>query len=88
MIHFYVCQWSCILEETKLTLTTTSTMEAEFVYCFEAASYGVWLKSFISELRIVDSISKLLRIYFDNSAIIFMAENNKSSSRSTSTLSV
>ena len=42
----------------KQTLTSTSTMEAEFVSCFEATSHGVWIKSFISGLRIIDSISK------------------------------
>ncbi|KAF8395434.1 hypothetical protein HHK36_019380 [Tetracentron sinense] len=46
----------------KQTLTATSTMEAEFVSCFEATSHGVWLKSFISGLRIRDSISRPLRI--------------------------
>ncbi|WVY98395.1 hypothetical protein V8G54_030546 [Vigna mungo] len=39
-----------------VTLTTASTMEAEFVSCFEATSHGVWLKSFISGLRILDLI--------------------------------
>ena len=57
-------------------------MEAEFLSCFEATSHGVWLKSFIARLRIVDSISGLLRIYYDNSIIVFMAKNNKSGSRS------
>ena len=66
----------------KQTLTTTSTMEAEFVSCFEATSHGVWLKSFMSGLHIVDSISRPLRLYCDNSAAVFMAKNNKSGSRS------
>jgi hypothetical protein len=66
----------------KQTLTATSTMEAEFVSCFEATSHGVWLKSFISGLRVVDSISKPLKMYCDNSAAVFMAKNNKSGSRS------
>ena len=57
-------------------------MEAEFVSCFEASSHGVWLKSFISGLRIVDSISRPLKLYCDNSAAVFMAKNNKSGSRS------
>ena len=65
----------------KQTLIATSTMEAEFVSCFEATLHGVWLKSFISGLRIMDSISKPLRIYCDNSAVVFMAKNNKSGSR-------
>ena len=57
-------------------------MEAEFVSCFEASLHGVWLKSFISGLRIVDSISRPLKLYCDNSAAVFMAKNNKSGSRS------
>ncbi|RVW95033.1 Retrovirus-related Pol polyprotein from transposon TNT 1-94 [Vitis vinifera] len=65
----------------KQTLIATFTMKAEFVSCFEATSHGVWLKSFISGLRVVDSISRPLKIYCDNSAVVFMAKNNKSSSR-------
>ena len=49
--------------------------------CFKATLHGVWLKSFISGLRVVNSISRPLKIYCDNSAAIFMAKNNKSSSR-------
>ncbi|WKA00618.1 hypothetical protein VitviT2T_018956 [Vitis vinifera] len=66
----------------KQTMTATSTMEAEFISCFEATSHGVWLKSFISGLRVMDSISRPLSIYCDNSAAVFMAKNNKSGSRS------
>ncbi|RVW57579.1 Retrovirus-related Pol polyprotein from transposon TNT 1-94 [Vitis vinifera] len=66
----------------KQTMTTTSTMEAEFISCFEAISHGVWLKSFISRLRVMDSISRSLSIYCDNLAAVFMAKNNKSGSRS------
>ena len=57
-------------------------MEAEFVSCFEATSHGVWLKSLISGLKIVDTISRPLRIFCDNSATVFMAKNNKNGSRS------
>eukprot|EP00253_Pinus_taeda_P009013 PITA_09013 len=65
----------------KQTLIATSTMEAEIVSCFEATLHGVWLKSFIFGLRVMDSISKPLRIYCDNSSAVFMAKNNKSWSR-------
>ena len=41
-------------------------MEAEFVSCFEATSHGIWMKSFIYGLRIVDSISKPLKVFCDN----------------------
>ncbi|XP_071722114.1 secreted RxLR effector protein 161-like [Rutidosis leptorrhynchoides] len=66
----------------KQTLVATSTMEAEFVSCFEATSHGVWLKGFISGLRIMDFIARPLRIFCDNSAAVFMAKNHKSGSRS------
>ena len=56
-------------------------MEAEFIFCFKATSHGVWLKSFIFGLRIMDSIARPLSIYCDNSAVVFMAKNNKSGSR-------
>ena len=52
------------------------------MFCFEASSHGVWLKSFISGLRIVDPISRSLKLYCDNSATVFMAKNNKSGSQS------
>ena len=67
----------------KQTLTATSTMKAEFVSCFKATSHGVWLKSFISGLRVLDSLSRPLKVYCDNSAVVFMTKNNKSGSRST-----
>ncbi|XP_074271055.1 secreted RxLR effector protein 161-like [Silene latifolia] len=67
---------------TKQTLTATFTMEAEFVSYFEATSHGVWLKGFISGLRVVDSISRPIRMYCDNSVAVFMAKNNRSGSRS------
>ena len=66
----------------KQTLTATSTMEVKFVSCFEATSHGVWLKSIISELKIVDTISRPLKIFCANSIVVFMAKNNKSGSRS------
>ena len=66
----------------KQTLIATSTMEAEFVSCFEATSHDVWLKSFMSGLRVVDSISRPLKLYCDNSVVVFMAKNNKSGSQS------
>ena len=62
----------------KQTLTATSTMKAEFVSCFEATSQGVWLKSFIYGLRVVDSIKRPLRLYCDNLAAFFLAKNDKS----------
>ena len=64
-------------KSSKQTITATSTMEAEFVACFEAIVHGLWLPNFISGLGIVNSISKLLRIYCDNSTTMFFSKNDK-----------
>ena len=66
----------------KQTWTTTFTMEVKFISYFEAIAHDVWLKSFISRLKIMNFISKLLRIYYDNSVIVLIAKNNKNDSRS------
>lgn len=42
----------------KQTLIATSTIEIEFVSCFEITSNGVWLKSFIYGLKVVDYIHR------------------------------
>jgi hypothetical protein len=63
----------------KQTITTSSTMYAEFIACYEAVGQAVWLKIFIPSLRVVDSISKPLTLYCDNKAVVFFSHNNKSS---------
>ena len=64
-------------KSSKQTITTISIMEAKFVACFEATVKGLWLQNFISGLGIVNSISKLLRIYCDNSTTVFFSKNDK-----------
>ena len=66
----------------KHILTATSTMKAEFVSYFEATSYGVWLRSFKSGLRVIDSVSRPLRMLCNNSVVVFMVKNKKSGSQS------
>ncbi|RVW56198.1 Retrovirus-related Pol polyprotein from transposon TNT 1-94 [Vitis vinifera] len=66
----------------KQSITTSSTMEAEFVACFEASSHALWLRNFILGLGVVDSIAKPLRIYCDNTAVVFFSKNGKFSSGS------
>ena len=63
-------------------MVATSTTEEKFVSCFEATSQVIWLRSFILGLQVVDLISKLLKIYCDNSAVLFLTKNNKSGSSS------
>jgi hypothetical protein len=37
----------------------------------------MWLKKFVSGLRVVDSIKRPLRLYCDNEPAVFYAHNNK-----------
>lgn len=47
-----VVSWKSV----KKTLTTSSTMYAEFVACYGASLQAVWLRNFVLEHRMVDSI--------------------------------
>ena len=64
-------------KSAKQSVIATSTMEAEFVACFEATIQSLWLRNFISGLGIVDSIAKPLRIYCDNTAAVFFSKNDR-----------
>ncbi|KAL6346564.1 hypothetical protein AAG906_000182 [Vitis piasezkii] len=64
-------------KSAKQTIIAASTMEAEFVACFEATVHGLWLRNFILRLAIVDTIEKPLRIYCDNFAAVFFSKNDK-----------
>ena len=52
-------------------------MEAEFVACFEAMVQAKWLRKFVEQLKVVDTISRPLKIYCDNSAAVFFSKNDK-----------
>jgi hypothetical protein len=69
-------------KSSKQRNTTSSTIYAEFIACYEALGQAMWLKFFIPGLRAIDSISKPLTIYCDNKAAIFFSHNNKSSDAS------
>ena len=47
-------------KSVKQTLTATSTMEAEYVTCYEVTCQALWLKKLIFGFHIVESISKPL----------------------------
>ena len=51
-------------------------MEVEFVAYFEATIQGSWLRN-LSRTWIVDFIANLLRIYYDNTAILFFSKDDK-----------
>ena len=70
-------------KSVKQTLTTTSTMQAEFIAIYEGVCEGLWLKNFLIQTNVVDTIvSRPLKIYCDNSAAVCFTKNNKRSTNS------
>ncbi|KAA0060866.1 Retrovirus-related Pol polyprotein from transposon TNT 1-94 [Cucumis melo var. makuwa] len=74
---FLLAEGAISWKSAKQSIIAASTMEAEFVACFEATVHGLWLWNFISGLGIVDSIAKSQRIYCDNFAAVFFSKNDK-----------
>jgi hypothetical protein len=66
----------------KQSLVAASTMQAEFVACYEATGQVVWLKNFIPGLKVIDSITEPIILYCDNQSAVFFSSNNKSSGAS------
>lgn len=70
-----------VWKSAKQTLVASSTMQADFEACYRPTIQTVWLRTFISRLKVIDSISRLITIYYDNSAVVFFSKNKKSFSR-------
>ena len=73
-----VVSWKSV----KQTLTASSTMEAEYVACYEATCHAIWLRNFISALEVFHSISRPLKLFCDNSAVVSFSRNTRSIYRS------
>jgi hypothetical protein len=69
-------------KSTKQSITASSTMQAEFVACYETTSQAVWLKNFITGLQVIDNIARSLTLLCDNEDVVFFSKNNKSSGAS------
>jgi hypothetical protein len=65
--------WSSL----KQTVMILSMMYVEFVACYEAVGQTMWLKKFVSDLRVIDSIEIPLKLYCDNEPTMLYAHNNK-----------
>jgi hypothetical protein len=76
----YVFKLACgdvLWSSSKQSIMTSSTMYVEFVACYEAAGQAMWLKKFVSGLRVVDNIERSLKLYCDNEPAVLYAHNNK-----------
>ncbi|GJS75778.1 putative RNA-directed DNA polymerase [Tanacetum coccineum] len=62
----------------KQVLTTTSTMMAEYVSVYNATCHAMLLRNLITGLKIINYISRSLKIYCDNSTAVSFSNNNSS----------
>jgi hypothetical protein len=69
-------------KSSKQSLTATSTMEAEFISCYQASNQAIWLRNFVTGLQVMETIKLPLKIYCDNNSVVLYFNNNKSTSKS------
>ena len=62
-------------------ITISSTMEADYVACYEATCHAIWLQNFISALEVVHSITIPLNLFYDNSIVVSFSRNTRITSR-------
>ena len=61
-------------KSSKQSITAESTAEAEYMAASEGAKEAVWMRIFVSELRVVPSIEEPIVLYCDNNAAIAQAK--------------
>ncbi|KAJ9553788.1 hypothetical protein OSB04_017833 [Centaurea solstitialis] len=61
-------------KSSKQDTIADSTTEAEYIAASDAAKEAVWLRNFLSDLRVVASISKPIDIFCDNSGAVAQAK--------------
>ncbi|CAL9001733.1 unnamed protein product [Prunus brigantina] len=66
-------------KSVKQPTVTTSTMQAEFIACYEAICQAIWLKNFLTSLKVLGTIEKPIQIWNDNNSAILFAKGNKRS---------
>jgi hypothetical protein len=62
---------------SKQTVMTSSIMYAKFVACYEATGQAIWLKKFVSGLKVIDNIKRPLKLYCDNELAVPYAHGNE-----------
>ena len=66
----------------KQSIIASSTIAVEFVACYEASNHGIWLRKFVTRLRILDGIERPLKLFCDNKSAVLYSNNNRSSTKS------
>ncbi|GJZ37710.1 retrotransposon protein, putative, ty1-copia subclass [Tanacetum coccineum] len=63
-------------KSSKQSATAMSATEAEYIASSEAAMEAVWIRKFISGLGIVPTIYEPIRMFYDNSATLYFANES------------
>ena len=50
--------------------------------CYDTTRHAIWLRNFISTLEVVHSISRPLKLFYDNSTDVSFSRNTRSTSHS------
>ena len=79
---FVMAEGAVLWKSIKQTLTTSFTMKAEYVTCYEATCLAIWLWNFFSALEVVHLIFRPLKLFCDNSTAVSFSRNTRSTSRS------
>ena len=69
-------------KSAKQTLVASSAMAVEFIACYEASNHGLWLRNFVTGLRIIEGVERPLKLFCDNKSAVMYSNNNRSSSKS------
>ncbi|CAL9020658.1 unnamed protein product [Prunus brigantina] len=81
VVVFMFAEGAVVWKSVKQQYVSTSTMQAEFLAIYEATSMAMWLKNFMSMLKVVDSMQRPIQLWNDNSAAVYFAKGNRRSSR-------
>ncbi len=65
-------------KSSKQTSIANSTIEVEYVTACDVAKETIWIKKFISELKVVASIELVVPLYCDNNGAIAQAMEPRS----------
>ena len=69
-------------KNVKQSLIASSTMIVEFIACYEAPNLKIWLQNFVTRLRILYGVDRLLKLFYDNKSTVLYSNNNRSFTKS------
>ena len=77
---FMMAEGAILWKSVKQALTASSTMEVEYVACYETTCHVMWLQNFISALGWLFTPFLHLKLFCDNSIAISFSRNTRSTS--------